>query len=87
MGLFVSALVSHAGFCAYAYSSLEQLFDHKGGTVNPEDHLVPAMFECWWIPVCLFGFSWKSMGSIHWIEPIIFSSFSVGTLLLFQAIL
>ncbi|KAI1798105.1 MFS general substrate transporter [Ganoderma leucocontextum] len=88
MGLFVGALVSYLGFCLYAYYSLEPLFERKGGVIDPEDRLIPAMLGCWWIPVCLFGFGWTSVGAIHWIVPIIFSSFfSVGTFLLFQAIL
>ena len=88
MGLFVGPLLSYLGFCVYDYYSLEPLFERKGGSIDPGDCLIPAMVGCWCIPVCLFGFGWTSVGSIHWIVPIIFSSvFSIGTFLLFQAIL
>ena len=87
-GLFVGALLTYAGFCVYARYSLEPLFEKKGGMIDPEDRLIPAMFGCWAIPICLFGFGWTSTHAIHWIVPIIFSSFfSIGTFLLFQAIL
>ena len=40
------------------------------------------------ISICLFWFGWSSRPSVHWIVPINGSSlFSVGTLLLFNAVL
>lgn len=46
------------------------------------------MFGSIWLPICLFSFGATSMPSIHWIVPIICSSFfSVGTFLLFQSVL
>ncbi|TBU42457.1 MFS general substrate transporter [Dichomitus squalens] len=87
-GLFVGALLTYAGFCLYARYSLEPLFVRKGGMIDPEDRLIPAMYGCWAIPVCLFGFGWTSTHAVPWIVPIIFSSFfSIGTFLLFQSIL
>lgn len=54
----------------------------------PERRLPVAMFGSIWLPICLFSFGATSMPSIHWIVPIICSSFfSVGTFLLFQSVL
>ena len=57
----------------------------KGETgIAPENRLYPAMFACYGIPVALFWFGWTSRADIHWIVPIIASSFfTLGNLCVF----
>lgn len=46
------------------------------------------MLGCFFIPICLFWFGWTSRADIHWIVPIIGSSFfTAGAFLLFNSIL
>jgi DHA1 family multidrug resistance protein-like MFS transporter len=46
------------------------------------------MIGAFFIPICLFWFGWSARPSIHWIMPIIGSSFfTVGAFLLFMAVL
>jgi DHA1 family multidrug resistance protein-like MFS transporter len=88
MGIFVGAVVTYLGFAVYARVHLEPTFDKKGGVIDPENRLPPAMFGAWFIPICMFWFGWTSTASIHWMVPIIGSSFfSIGTFLLFQSVL
>lgn len=86
MGIFLGALLVYVPFYLWHKYSYEPLFDKKKGNVAPEKWLEPAILGAWAIPICLFGFGWTATASIHWIVPIIMSSFfSIGTFLLFQS--
>lgn len=86
MGIFVGAILTYIPFVLWHKYSYGPLFDRKGGKVAPEKWLEPAILGAWAIPICMFGFGWTANASIHWIVPIILSSFfAVGTFLLFQS--
>jgi len=87
LGLFVAALVTIPPYFCYLYFFLEPQFDEKG-ELQPEKRLIPTMLGCFFIPICLFWFGWTSRPDIHWIVPIIGSSFfTAGAFLLFNSIL
>ncbi|KAI4528103.1 MFS general substrate transporter [Schizophyllum commune Loenen D] len=90
LGIFSGVCVTYPFYCIYAKWYLEPLYEpdaHGNTRVTPEARLPPALIGCWAIPACLFWFGWTSTASIHWIVPIIGSSFfSVGTFCLFQSV-
>jgi len=87
LGILVGAFVVIVPYFFYLYYGLEPMFD-ENGNVQPEKRLIPTMVGCFCIPICLFWFGWTSRESIHWIVPIIGSSFfSIGAFLLFNSIL
>ncbi|KAL1721616.1 major facilitator superfamily domain-containing protein [Schizophyllum commune] len=90
LGIFSGVCVTYPFYCIYAKWYLEPLYEpdeHGNIRVTPEARLPPALIGCWAIPICLFWFGWTSTASIHWIVPIIGSSFfSVGTFCLFQSV-
>ncbi|TKY85939.1 hypothetical protein EX895_004764 [Sporisorium graminicola] len=86
MGIFVGAILIYIPFFLWHKYSYGPLYDRTGGKVAPEKWLEPAILGAWAIPICMFGFGWTANASIHWIVPIILSSFfSIGTFLLFQS--
>ncbi|TRM59986.1 major facilitator superfamily domain-containing protein [Schizophyllum amplum] len=91
VGILVGAVVTYACYCVYAKLIMESLFEpDERGCVRmiPEDRLPPAFVGCWCIPICMFFFGWTSTASIHWIVPIIGSSFfPAGSFLLFQSVI
>ena len=57
-------------------------------TFKPELFLPPTFFGAISLPVCLFWYGWSARESMHWIMPIIGSSFfTVGVVTLFNCIL
>ena len=87
LGILVGAVVVIPPFFLYLRCSLEPQFDEQGN-IQPEKRLIPAMVGGFCIPICLFWFGWTSRASVHWIVPIIGSSFfSIGTFLLFNSAL
>ncbi|BFZ64826.1 GTPase-activating protein [Saitoella coloradoensis] len=88
MGILVMTIITTLGYFAYCYFYLEKKFDDEGNLRPVELRLQAAMFASIWIPICLFWFGWTSRPRIHWIVPIIGSSFfSVGAFLLFQCVI
>ncbi|SJX66255.1 probable FLR1-Putative H+ antiporter involved in multidrug resistance [Sporisorium reilianum f. sp. reilianum] len=86
MGIFVGAILTYIAYIFWHKYSYCPLYDRTGGKVAPEKWLEPAIVAAWAIPICMFGFGWTANASIHWIMPIILSSFfSVGTFMLFQS--
>lgn len=72
---------------AYIKYVIEPQFD-ENGDLQPEKRLPPAFVGAFCIPICLFWFGWTATASIHWIVPIIGSSFfGIGGFLLFQSIM
>ncbi|KAK4502739.1 hypothetical protein PRZ48_006165 [Zasmidium cellare] len=47
------------------------------GTIEPEKRLPAAIVGSFFIPICLFWFGWSARPDVHWIMPIIGSSFFV----------
>nr|POE58710.1 caffeine resistance protein 5 [Quercus suber] len=87
LGILVGAFVVIPPYFYYLYYYLEPQFD-ENGNVQPEQRLVPCFVGAFCIPICLFWFGWSSRASVHWIVPIIGSSFfSIGAFLLFNSIL
>nr|POE47527.1 caffeine resistance protein 5 [Quercus suber] len=87
LGILIGAFVVIPPFFYYLHHYLEPQFD-ENGNVQPEKRLVPCFVGAFCIPICLFWFGWTSRPEIHWIVPIIGSSFfSIGAFLLFNSIL
>ncbi|KAI9894694.1 MAG: hypothetical protein M1814_002050 [Vezdaea aestivalis] len=87
LGILLGALIVMGPFFYFTYKKVEPQFNEKG-ELRPEIRLQPAFIGAFFIPICLFWFGWSSRPSVHWIMPIIGSSFfSMGAFLLFMAVL
>jgi DHA1 family multidrug resistance protein-like MFS transporter len=87
IGILIGAGIIMIPYCVWLYYVQEQQFD-SDGNIAPEKRLPPAIVGSFCIPICMFWFGWTSKASIHWIVPIIGSSFfSMGAVLLFNAVL
>ncbi|KAF2255830.1 multidrug resistance protein-like protein [Trematosphaeria pertusa] len=87
LGLLVGALITLVCLFSWLYFYQEKQFN-ENGEIEPEKRLQPAMVGAFFVPICLFWFGWSARSDIHWIMPIIGSSFfSVAAFLLFQAVL
>ncbi|KAI9738694.1 MAG: hypothetical protein M1834_008199 [Cirrosporium novae-zelandiae] len=87
IGILVGVFVTVPLFFWYLHKYLEPNVN-ANGEVKPELRLPPACVGAFFIPICLFWFGWSARPSIHWIMPIIGSSFfSVGAFLLFNSVL
>lgn len=83
LGIFAGAFVAIPPFLWYIHAVQEKQFNAKG-EITPEKRLPPAMVGAFFVPICLLWFGWSARPSIHWIMPIIGTSFfSAGSLLLF----
>ena len=87
LGILIGAIITAPPFWWYYHKYTEPLFD-ENGEIQPEQRLKPAFVGAFFIPVCLFWFGWSARPPIHWIMPIIGSSFfSIGAFLMFMAVL
>jgi len=87
LGIMVGTLVAVTVIFLWNYYYLEKQFD-AAGNIEPEKRLMPALVGCFFVPVCLFWFGWSSRKSIHWIMPVIGSSFfGLASFALFNAVL
>ena len=87
LGILLGAFLTMPPFFWYVHKYMEPLFN-ENGEIKPEQRLKPAFVGAFFIPLCLFWFGWSSRASVHWIMPIIGSSFfSVGAFLLFMSVL
>ena len=87
VGILVGGFVVLPFFFLYLYFIQEKQFN-ENGEIKPEKRLPPAFIGAFCIPICLFWFGWTSRPSVHWIVPIIGSSFfTVGAFLLFNSVL
>lgn len=76
----------------FVYLVFDRLYKQKGakagGRLAPEARLDPALLGCVLLPIGLFWFAWTNFLSIHWIVPIIGTSFfGVGQVLLFISLM
>lgn len=87
VGILVGAFVVVPFFFLYLWKVQEPQFN-ENGEIAPEKRLPPAFVGAFCIPICLFWFGWTSRESIHWIVPIVGSSFfTIGAFLLFNSVL
>ena len=87
LGILIGAFVVLPPFCWYQHKYIEPKFNDNG-ELQPEWRLPPSFVGAFAIPICLFWFGWSSRPDIHWIMPIIGSSFfSIGAFLLFNSVL
>ncbi|KAK8193251.1 putative caffeine resistance protein 5 [Phyllosticta capitalensis] len=87
LGIFIGVLLVVPPFFYYLYTVQEKHFN-ENGEIQPEKRLPAACVGAFFIPVCLFWFGWSARPDIHWIMPIIGSSFfSMGAMLLFNSVL
>jgi len=87
VGILCGSFAVIPPFFLYLYFVQERQFN-ENGEIQPEKRLPPAFFGAFCIPICLFWFGWTSRPAVHWIVPIIGSSFfSVGAFLLFNSVL
>lgn len=87
LGILIGAFVTMGPFFWYVHRYMEPLFNAQG-EIKPEYRLRPAFVGAFFIPVCLFWFGWSARPEVHWIMPIIGSSFfTVGAFLLFMSVL
>lgn len=87
LGILIGAFITIPPFFWYIHKYMEPQFN-ENGEIKPELRLVPAFVGAFFIPVCLFWFGWSARPSVHWIMPIIGSSFfSIGSFLLFISVL
>jgi DHA1 family multidrug resistance protein-like MFS transporter len=87
LGILVGAFIVMGPFFYFHYKKVEPQFN-ADGEIQPEVRLQPAFLGAFFIPICLFWFGWSARPSVHWIMPIIGSSFfSMGAFLLFMAVL
>ncbi|KAF2832809.1 MFS general substrate transporter [Ophiobolus disseminans] len=87
LGILVGTLIACACLFTWLYFWQEKQFDDNGN-IEPEKRLIPAMVGCFAVPICLFWFGWTSRESIHWIVPIIGTSFfGMAAFTLFNAVL
>ncbi|TVY93904.1 Caffeine resistance protein [Lachnellula willkommii] len=87
LGIFIGGLFVIPPFFLYLYFVQEKQFN-ENGEIKPEERLPPAMIGAFCIPICMFWFGWTSRPGVHWIVPIIGSSFfTIGAFLLFNSVL
>jgi len=86
-GIFIGSLIAIPLYFAYLHWYQAPRYN-SAGELRPEDRLPVAIIGSFLFPICLFWFGWSARPSISWIMPIIGSSwFSIGALLLFNAVL
>ncbi|KAH4860702.1 hypothetical protein HBH70_148270 [Parastagonospora nodorum] len=87
LGILVGTLIGAGCLFAWLYFYQEKQFDDDGN-IAPEKRLIPAMVGCFFVPICLFWFGWASRSDVHWIVPIIGTSFfGIAAFTLFNAVL
>ncbi|KAG4439814.1 hypothetical protein IFR05_004712 [Cadophora sp. M221] len=87
VGILIGGFVVIGPFFAYLYFIQEPQFN-ENGELKPEKRLPPAFVGAFCIPICLFWFGWTANKSVHWIVPIIGSSFfTIGAFCLFNSVL
>ncbi|KAI0062506.1 putative caffeine resistance protein 5 [Artomyces pyxidatus] len=87
LGVLVGSIVVIPPFFSYLYYHQEPQYNERN-ELKPEKRMPTAIVGAFFVPVCLFWFGWSARPSIHWIMPIIGSSFfSIAGILLFNSVL
>ncbi|KAK7569587.1 major facilitator superfamily domain-containing protein [Phyllosticta citricarpa] len=72
------------------YARLVRQREEQGGEPGgsePEHRLPPTIYGAIVVPVALFGFAWTTYSSVHWIVPIIFSTFfGIGVIWVYSGV-
>jgi len=85
-GIFVGTLITLPTYFPWIKYSLIPKFSDP--TFKPEVVLPPVWFGSISLPICLFFYRWPARESVHWIVPIIGTSFlAIGLVTLFQSCL
>ena len=74
LGLLVGGIIAVPPMFLYLRYRLEPQFN-ANGELRPEKRLPPAIVGSFLVPISLLMFGWTSRADIHWIVPIIGSSF------------
>lgn len=86
LGIFVGGIITVPLFLTWVRYGIVPRFNQP--TFKPEVVLPPTFVGSLFLPICLFWYGWSARASIHWIMPIIGSSFfTVGIVTLFNSIL
>ncbi|KAI0044857.1 MFS general substrate transporter [Auriscalpium vulgare] len=87
LGVLMGGVLGIPMFFYYMKYWQEPKMDAEGN-LKPEERMLGASIGSLFIPVCLFWFGWSSRESVHWIVPIIGSSFfTMGGVFLFNSVL
>jgi DHA1 family multidrug resistance protein-like MFS transporter len=86
LGIFVGGLVTVPLYLIWVKYGIIPRFTKSW--FKPEMVLPPTFFGSVCLPICLFWYGWSARSSIHWIMPVIGSSFfTVGIVTLFNPVL
>jgi MFS transporter, DHA1 family, multidrug resistance protein len=87
LGILFGVLFVLPLFCVWFQRYVEPEFDERG-VIQPEKRLPASFVGAFCIPICLFWFGWASRESVHWVVPIIGTSFfGIGAFLMFMSVL
>ncbi|KAI5195387.1 hypothetical protein AUEXF2481DRAFT_103146 [Aureobasidium subglaciale EXF-2481] len=87
LGICVGGLICIPPYFYYNYYYVEPRFS-EDGTLRPEIRLEPALVTCFALPICLFMFGWTARADVHWIVPLIGTSFfTIGAFGAFSGVL
>lgn len=86
LGIFVGGIVTLPLFLLWIKHGIVPKFTQP--TFKPEMVLPPAFFGAASLPICLFWYGWTARKSVHWMVPIVGSSFfTIGIITLFNPVL
>ena len=86
LGIFVGGVVTLPLFLLWIKHRIVPRFTQPG--FRPEMVLPPTFFGSAALPMCLFFYGWSARPSVHWIVPVIGSSFfTVSIITLFNPVL
>ncbi|KAK3943234.1 putative caffeine resistance protein 5 [Diplogelasinospora grovesii] len=87
LGILVGTVVVIPPFVWYQHKYIEPKFN-ADGELKPEWRLPPSFVGAFAIPICLFWFGWTAREGVHWIVPIIGTSFfAIGAFFLFNSVI
>ena len=72
LGLFLGSVVGAPPMFYYLRYNLPP---NESGEIKPEKRLLPAIAGAFLVPISLLIFGWTARASVHWIVPIVGSSF------------
>lgn len=86
LGIFIGGIITVPAYLLWVtYRLIPNMIKPS---FKPEMVLPPTFFGSIALPICLFWYGWSAQKSVHWIVPIIGSSFfTVGIVTLFNSIL
>lgn len=86
LGIFIGGVITVPLFLLWIHHGIVPRFTKPN--FKPEMVLPPTFFGSAALPLCLFWYGWSARESVHWIMPVIGSSFfTVGIVTLFNPVL